>query len=273
MQTTVDCQACGTFKITQHAVWKIDEFSQLRHLLSATTRRASDAGQPLSLTSDNSRGYAESFLGTTLAGKLRNVLELLRKRSSFFGDEAEFNVTTDWPLLIAEGPAEASALIQLAQEHGLVKDGSVLTWDGWQAVETIASDISGFGFVAMSFDDSLRDAFNDGILPAINDCGFRAVRVDREHFNEKICDRILIDIRRSQFTVADFTLQRAGVYFEAGYALALGRVVVWTCREDDVKNLHFDTRQYPHIIWKAPGNLREQLRDRLRALVPGARLL
>jgi hypothetical protein len=62
------------------------------------------------------------------------------------------------------------------------------------------------------------------------------------------------------------------VYFEAGYALALERIVIWSCREDHVKDLHFDTRQYPHIVWKQPQDLRCQLRDRLRVLVPGARL-
>jgi hypothetical protein len=47
--------------------------------------------------------------------------------------------------------------------------------------------------------------------------------------------------------------------------------VIWTCREDDIGNLHFDTRQYPHIVWHEPADLRSQLRDRLRALLPGAR--
>src|SRR2546425_7151655 len=66
---------------------------------------------------------------------------------------------------------------------------------------------------------------------------------------EKICDRILSEIRRSQFMIADFTKQRPGVYFEAGFAMGLGRPVVWTCREDDVASLHFDTRQYNHVLW------------------------
>jgi nucleoside 2-deoxyribosyltransferase len=71
--------------------------------------------------------------------------------------------------------------------------------------------------------------------------------------------------------VADFTLHRGGVYFEAGYALALGRTVIWCCRQDHADQLHFDTRQYPHILWQTPADLRRQLRDRLRYLLPGAR--
>lgn len=70
----------------------------------------------------------------------------------------------------------------------------------------------------------------------------------------KICDQIISDIRRSEFLVADFTKQSGGVYFDAGYALALGRIVIWSCREDHVKDLHFDTRQYPRITWTEPAD-------------------
>lgn len=166
------------------------------------------------------------------------------------------------------------------QERGLVEDGgnrveNPLTWEGWEEVEPLAGSVPGLGFVAMAFRDDLKEAFDDGIVPAIeSDCGFRAVRVDREHLepNEKICDRIITEIRRCQFVVADFTHNRGAVYFEAGFALALGRTVIWSCREDHVGDLCFDTRQYPHILWKQPQDLRSQLSARLRYLVPGARL-
>jgi len=35
-----------------------------------------------------------------------------------------------------------------------------------------------------------------------------------------------------RFIVADFTGQRGGVYFEAGYALGLRKPVIWTCKRD-----------------------------------------
>jgi len=94
------------------------------------------------------------------------------------------------------------------------------------------------------------------------------IRIDRVHHNEKICDKIVAEIRTCQFLIADVTLQRAGVYFEAGFAMGLGRQVIWTCRDDDLKNVHFDTRQYNHIVWKEPGDLRMQLADRIKATIP-----
>jgi len=46
--------------------------------------------------------------------------------------------------------------------------------------------------------------------------------------------------------------------------------VIWTCQADDFKNVHFDTRQYNHIVWQIPADLRIQLADRIKATIPGA---
>ena len=56
------------------------------------------------------------------------------------------------------------------------------------------------------------------------------MRVDFVEHNDKICDKIVAEIRTCQFLVADGTLQRAGVYFDAGFEMGLGRPVIWTCR-------------------------------------------
>jgi len=60
--------------------------------------------------------------------------------------------------------------------------------------------------------------------------------VDELDHREKICDRMLAEIRRSQVVIADFTRHSQNVYFEAGFALALGRLVIWTCCEDHLKD-------------------------------------
>jgi hypothetical protein len=78
---------------------------------------------------------------------------------------------------------------------------------------------------------------------------------------------MLSSIREAQVTIADVTLQRNGVYFEAGFALGLGRIVIWTCRFDDMDNVHFDTNHYSHVVWKTPVDLATKLEARLRATV------
>jgi nucleoside 2-deoxyribosyltransferase len=122
-------------------------------------------------------------------------------------------------------------------------------------------------FVAMSFDSSLDGAWADGLKLGIEDCGYEALRVDRKQHNEKICDVIIAEIRKSKFLVADFTLHRNGVYFESGMMMGLGRPVIFTCRKDDLGNAHFDTRQYNHIEWETPAELREKLKSRIQATI------
>lgn len=122
----------------------------------------------------------------------------------------------------------------------------------------------------MSFDPSLDQAYDAGIKPAVQeDCAMKVVRVDRVEHNGVVTDLILASIRSAQLTVADVTLQRQGVYFEAGFALGLGRTVIWTCRKDELPKVHFDTRQYSHIVWETPAELREKLTNRIRATVLG----
>lgn len=135
------------------------------------------------------------------------------------------------------------------------------------------------GFVAMWFDDSIADAYVDGIEPALSDAGYRPMRIDRKEHNNKIDDEILAEIRRSRFVVADFTcgmvagenstvaIPRGGVYYEAGFAQGLGIPVIWCVRADQIGHVHFDTRQFNHIAWSTPQELRERLAARIAASV------
>ena len=126
-------------------------------------------------------------------------------------------------------------------------------------------------FVAMWFDESLDDAYEKGIEPAIRKAGYEPLRIDRKDHNNKIDDEIIAEIRRSRFLVADFTQgkrgARGGVYYEAGFAHGINIPVIFTCRKNALKKVHFDTRQYNHIIWETPEELLEHLEQRISATV------
>ena len=120
----------------------------------------------------------------------------------------------------------------------------------------------------MSYDPSLDSVFDDAIVPALEtDCRYVVNRVDRTPHNDDITDRILAGIRGAQFVVADFTLQRQGVYYEAGFAEGLGRTVIRTCRDADFYQLHFDTRQFSHLKWSTPDDLRVMLAEHVLATI------
>lgn len=125
-------------------------------------------------------------------------------------------------------------------------------------------------FVAMWFDDSMNDVYEKGFRTAIAAAGYTPLRIDRKpDLIGKIDDEIIAEIRRSRFVVADFTHgdggARGGVYYEAGFAQGLGLPVIFTCRKDMIDETHFDTRQFNHILWENPEDLREQLTNRILA--------
>jgi hypothetical protein len=124
------------------------------------------------------------------------------------------------------------------------------------------------GFCAMWFSDDLKPLWTEAIEPAIRDAGYEPKRIDQHEHVNRIDDEIVAMIRRSRFVVADFTGQRGGVYFEAGYALGQGLRVIWTCREDELeKGIHFDTRQYNFLKWTPGeyGDLKGRLQNRIEA--------
>ena len=106
------------------------------------------------------------------------------------------------------------------------------------------------GFCAMWFADEMTPVWGDAIRPGITASGYEPLRIDGVEHNNKIDDEILSNIRASRFVVADFTGERGGVYFEAGFALGLGIPVIWTVRDDALSKVHFDNRQYNFIVWK-----------------------
>ena len=115
----------------------------------------------------------------------------------------------------------------------------------------------------------MNDYYKDGVKKAIEQAGYVPVRVDLQDFNEKICDEIIAEIRRTKFVVADFSGMRSGVFFESGFAKGLGREVIFTVRKENVDQLkeHFDTRQYNYIVYDSPEDLRKKLYNRICATI------
>ncbi len=143
---------------------------------------------------------------------------------------------------------------------------------GYSLIEhSVTNPDSSQCFVAMWFDSSMDSLYKDGIEPAIRAAGYSPFRIDREDFVGKIDDRIVAEIRRSRFIVADFTHgengARGGVYYEAGFAEGHGLNVIFTCRNDMIEKVHFDTRQFNHIVWDSPEDLRVRLENRIRRVI------
>jgi hypothetical protein len=181
--------------------------------------------------------------------------------------------------------AECGGLLRLLKEADLINYGGgdlvTLTGKGFDLLESL--EVGGAptrqAFVAMWFDLSMDEAYRAGFAPAIEEAGFAPLRIDRKEHGNKVDDEIIAEIRRSRFVIADFTCglfhhqdrqfaaARGGVYYEAGFAQGLGTPVIWTCRADCIDHVHFDTRQYNHIVWSTPEELRPKLNNRIRAVI------
>ena len=217
----------------------------------------------------------------TIRERIDKALVNLAVLSPFAGAYLEFG-QNDYPIFYPDNqdPNSCWFMMQLLFEERFIesRDGQNkphfpinmrLTHRGWNRIIELEKGKvdSNKTFVAMWFHASMADSFKKGISRAISECGYEPIRVDFEEHNEKICDRIIADIRKSKFVVCDFTGHRGGVYFEAGFAMGLDKPVIWTCKEDDVVNLHFDTRQYNHIVWKDEDDLYEKLKRRIEATI------
>lgn len=122
---------------------------------------------------------------------------------------------------------------------------------GWDYIHSLSrtNPSSQFGFCAMWFDDRIEQIWTDALKPAIENAGYEPKRIDKHPHNNRIDDEIIAMIRRSRFLVSDLTGNRAGVYFESGFAFGLSLPIVWTCRRDRLHRVHFDNRQYNFVLW------------------------
>jgi hypothetical protein len=167
---------------------------------------------------------------------------------------------------------ELVVILDYLRQEGLMTsnltDHERLTAKGYIAADDLRAKraASSQAFVAIWFTKDIEQVYEDGFKPAIEQAGFAPMLIKNKEHANKIDDEIIAEIRRSAFLVADFTGQRQNVYFETGFAIGLGRQRIWTCRKDDIKNLHFDIRQYNCIDWENAADLAKRLQLRIEAL-------
>ena len=213
------------------------------------------------------------------------LLRFLVDQTKSAGDEVDVNDLDGQAFAWSESTqwSEISYLLKYLNGRGLIemidrssvavkRHGTVVTVNGFGFIEDITTTPdSSQAFVAMWFSEEMDDAYWKGIRPAIEEAGYEPLRIDLKPDVKKIDDEIFAEIRRSRFLVADMTQgddgARGGVYFEAGLAEGLGLPVLYTCHKDWMKHIAFDTRQFFHIEWDTPDELREDLVTRIRARV------
>lgn len=267
------CGRCGEFGIDALAPAAIaSEFANQRHRLSYSVRNAVDRGQRIVVAEDDLVSLAATApIYRNFSDGVDLMLLFLSTKAKGYMSQLEPNPILDYTRVPVENEWVFADLHGLASAMGFVDSSTRrITVDGWRRIDSLkgTSREHRQAFVAMWFDPAMSEAWKNGFVPGIElSSYYRAFRIDGKEHNNKIDDEIVAEIRRSGLLVADFTEHRGGVYFEAGLAQGLGLPVIWTCRKDYIDSAHFDTRQYSHIVWETPEDLREALDKRIRATV------
>jgi hypothetical protein len=274
------CEECGRYWLPWENLDGLLErlsFEKERWLLAAWLRnRREDDGAAFCLSLDTLSSLIATLPRYSVGEKQNLILKTIERKTDFPGHEVALSPHRDHLRNWCRNSDELSFHLNTLAARGLIGgdlsnfDCRVsLTADGFDYLErrdrshTITRQV----FVAMSFSHEMLDLYIKGIKPAIESAGYSAYRVDREPTHDRVDARLMNAIRDSRFMVADATGARPNVYFEAGFAYGLGKTVLWTVHQDDVASLPFDTRQYPHITWRSPDELRDELAELIRALI------
>ncbi len=233
-----------------------------------------------------------------ISDRADGILKYLAKNSDALGAPVRYRVLSgivdkfdkyDFEIAYVEllahsesiGEQDFHFLLRYLKECGLIKCSHIsvneqectLTVSGYARLAELEQTYtaSSRAFVAMWFDASMKEAWEQGFNPAICAAGYEPVRIDQKEHVNKIDDEVIAEIRRARFVVADFTHGKAGarggVYYEAGFAHGLGIPVIFTCRKNVLKRIHFDTRQYNYIVWTDTDELQRNLTTRIAAVI------
>lgn len=283
----IECEECGPFNVTHLATINLRSIDQsLRWKVSAWVNEH----KPSPLTTDDVERAIDSrapsiqhradrmlrwLVDKFPAGKLFSINDLGRVEYPKDGFTHHGNLsssrlrTIGWNQSLDEMTFMVTEV--LCNELGLLVSQNNHDYQvspkGLIYLEGRRDDPSHTGFCAMWFNNEVAPLWKEVIEPAIRNSGYEPLRIDNKEHLGKIDAEIVASIRSARFLVADYTGHRGGVYYEAGFAHGLGKPVVFMCREDAMKELHFDIRQYNCIVWK-PDELesaRTQLTNRIRA--------
>ncbi len=120
-----------------------------------------------------------------------------------------------------------------------------------------------FVFVLMPFDPAFNDIYKFGIKGAADEVGAYAERGDEQNFTEGILDRIFNQISKADVIVADMTERNPNVFYEVGYAHALGKITLLLTQNTD--DIPFDLKHRPHTVYEGKiETLRKELEPKLR---------
>ncbi len=139
------------------------------------------------------------------------------------------------------------------------------------ALDTNIEQDESLCFVIMSFSQNpqFKKYYSEAIKPTVEKYGYRCERTDEQEFNDSIKNRILLNISKAKFIIADVTDARPNCYYELGIAHALKKEVIHLA--NSINDIHFDVNDFNFIIYSSIEELVSKINKRLTATLGHAK--
>ncbi|RYD76386.1 MAG: hypothetical protein EOP84_16955 [Verrucomicrobiaceae bacterium] len=156
------------------------------------------------------------------------------------------------------------------------KPNTKITPKGYVKVEEITRGISALRrtFMVCRFTSLMDKLYDEVYKPVGLELQCPVLRVKDIHHVDRIDDKIVQEIRASSIVAVDLTDHNFNVAFEAGYALALDKPIVWAQRKSEGElKLPFDIQAQNIMFWREDdlAGFRERLKYRMIAALEKAR--
>lgn len=231
-----------------------------------------------------------AFYPKSFAERIDLILLGLASQSKFFGDAVSLTsqeVRSAWFVKRCDESGEFLKHEQIVNQvrgiHSYLKDQGYiktvettkgvqiqLTAEGWKRVDELqknSAENSNTVFVAMSFKKEMEET-RETMKKAIVDCGFEPRIMDEIEHNHQIVPEMLYEIRQARFIIAELSGHNNGAYYEAGYALGLGKEVIHVCSKKKFGRVgHFDVKQVNTVLWEDQDDLYKRLVARIKATI------
>ena len=267
------CPRCGRYLIQTLAETQLANahppFPPM-HLLSGLCRNMWDIlGEKTPITVDVFKSWAEFDKiakiavprDTDIATKGEYIMKHIRRKSKTLADAVPFS-PNELSVGFCANKNEFLFCLRYLTEKGWIEDGTInkqpntfyyrLTPAGWSMLDNAGAERAApVAVVALGLDKDSDTVWTQGFAAALTTAGFTVAKVDYKDAANKITDEVLVELRRATCVVADLTGQNASAYFQAAFAMGLGKPVFWTCEAGEVseKKLLIDTRQQVITPW------------------------
>ena len=274
------CPVCTTVRFSEFGL-NIEDLSQtdkikLRYYFK--TRKTKETV----LERSNYNEIIESIpYPKSLLDKISLVLNYIYDKTTYLNQDIFLRSAEDYVVFFCINKIELLKIISYLSQQAYILADSIIDSVGFGNVQITPLGIKHIEelelyktnskqcFVAMWFDNETKEAWSEAIKPAIKESGYTEIRIDEVEHTDDINDRIISEIRQSKFMIVDLTGYRGGVYFEAGFAYGLGLTVIYTCKEDQLENVHFDLKHRNMILWTTDklGEFKDKLVKRIGAVI------